>query len=107
MWGGFLSPTHALGIMRDDTIGECSRYRRRVSGSRRRCDVMIAMSGAPRWWGLIPHGGGTVAILIAAIAVAVIAGMVALELHRNMFGWMFTAFVVTFVIISAVNYAVT
>jgi hypothetical protein len=37
--------------------------------------------------------------------MAVIAGTVALELHRNMFGWMVTAFVVTFVVVSAAVYA--
>ncbi len=78
-----------------------------LSATRRGFDVLIAISSAPQWSELIPHGGGAVAILIASIVIALIAGTVALELHRNMFSWMVTTFVVTFVIISAVNHAVT
>ena len=68
---------------------------------------MIAISSAPRLPDIIPRGGGAVAILIASIVIALIAGVVALELHRNMALWMLSAFIVTLVTISAVNYAVT
>ena len=67
----------------------------------------IAISSVSRWSELIPHGGGALAILIAGIVIAVIAAVVALELRRNMFGWMLTAFVATLVIVSAVHYALT
>jgi hypothetical protein len=57
--------------------------------------------------GVIPHGGGAVAILIASIWIAVIPAIVALEQGhstRVMFGWMLAAFAVVFVLISAVVY---
>jgi hypothetical protein len=76
-----------------------------VSVARRRFTAVSAASSMSRWSDLVPHGGGAVAILIASIAMAVIAGMIALELQRNMFGWMVTVFVVTFVVVSAAVYA--
>lgn len=54
--------------------------------------------------GLVPHGGGAVAIVIASIVIAVIAAVIALEQNRSartMFGWMIAAFVVTFVVLTA------
>ena len=54
--------------------------------------------------GLLPHGGGAVAILIVSIVIALLTALVALELRRStgaMFAWMITAFVVTFVVVSA------
>jgi hypothetical protein len=60
-------------------------------------DAQVVGSGPARW--------RRCGDLIASIAMAVIAGTIALELHRNMFGWMVTAFVVTFVVVSAAVYA--
>ncbi|HEX4559234.1 MAG TPA: hypothetical protein VH166_08620 [Mycobacterium sp.] len=60
--------------------------------------------------GLIPRGGGAVAILIASMAIGVITATVALEQGRTttaMFGWMITAFVVTFVVVSAAVHFLT
>jgi NAD/NADP transhydrogenase beta subunit len=55
--------------------------------------------------GVLPHGGGAVAAVIFGLAAAVIAATVALEKNRTTratFGWALTAFVVAFVIGSAV-----
>jgi hypothetical protein len=57
--------------------------------------------------GLVPHGGGAIAILIASIWMAVIAAMIALEKRRNMAIWMLGAFIATFVLFSLANYALT
>jgi hypothetical protein len=76
-----------------------------VGVGRRMVTAVSAAWSMSRWSDQVPHGGGAVAILIASIAMAVIAGTIALELHRNMFGWMVTAFVVTFVVVSAAVYA--
>ena len=56
------------------------------------------------WSGLVPHGGGAVATVIAGVVIAVIAATIALEQGRSartMFGAMITAFVVTFLVVSA------
>lgn len=58
-------------------------------------------------FGVVPHGGGAVAILIASIVMAVIAATVAVERRTNIAVWTIGAFVVTFVVISVVLYLVT
>lgn len=57
--------------------------------------------------GVLPHGGGAVAIVVASIVVAVIAATVAVERRRNIAVWMIGAFTVTFVVTSAVLYLAT
>lgn len=57
--------------------------------------------------GVLPHGGGAVAILIAGIVMAIIAATVATERRANIAVWMIGAFVVTVVVVSAVLYLVT
>ena len=56
---------------------------------------------------LLPHGGGLVAVLIASIVLSIFAAVVATELHRNIAVWMISAFVVTFVVVSAGWYIAT
>lgn len=62
-----------------------------------------------RWVGLgvLPHGGGAVAIVIASIVVAIIAATVAVERRSNVAVWMVGAFVITFVVASVVLYLAT
>ena len=57
--------------------------------------------------GVVPHGGGGVAIFIASIVMAVIAATVAVERRANVAVWMIGAFVLTFVVASAALYLVT
>jgi hypothetical protein len=57
--------------------------------------------------GVLPHGGGAVAIVVASIVVAVIAATVAVERRGNIAVWMIGAFTVTFVAASVVLYLVT
>ena len=57
--------------------------------------------------GVVPHGGGAVAILIAGLVMAVIAATVAVERRANIAVWTIGAFVVTVVVVSAVLYLVT
>jgi hypothetical protein len=57
--------------------------------------------------GVVPHGGGAVAIVIASIVMAIIAATVAVERRANVAVWMIGAFVVTFVVISVALYLVT
>ena len=57
--------------------------------------------------GVLPHGGGAVAILIASIVMAAIAATVAAERRANIAVWSIGAFVGTFVVISVVLYLVT
>lgn len=57
--------------------------------------------------GVLPHGGGAVAILIASIVMAVIAATVAVERRANIAVWTIGAFVLTFVVASAALYLVT
>jgi len=54
---------------------------------------------------VVPTGGGAVAILVGSIFVAVACGIVAIEVNRNLWGWMVVGLVGSFVIISAL-YAV-
>ncbi len=51
--------------------------------------------------GIIPHGGGAVAILIASLVTAIVAATVAVEMHRSLFLWSTATFLGTFVLISA------
>jgi len=53
--------------------------------------------------GVLPTGGGAVAIIIGSIFVAVIVAVVAIETNRNPYGWMVVGFVASFVIISAIH----
>ena len=57
--------------------------------------------------GVLPHGGGAVAILIAGLVMAVIAATVAVERRANIAVWTIGAFVVTVVVVSVVLYLVT
>lgn len=57
--------------------------------------------------GVLPHGGGAVAIFIAGLVMAVIAATVAVERRANIAVWTIGAFVVTVVVVSAVLYLVT
>jgi hypothetical protein len=57
--------------------------------------------------GVLPHGGGAIAILIAGIVMAVIAATVAVERRANVAVWTIGAFVLTFVVIRAALYLVT
>ena len=57
--------------------------------------------------GVLPHGGGAVAIVCASIVMAVIATTVAVERRGNIAVWAIGAFVVTFVVASAVLYLAT
>lgn len=63
--------------------------------------VITAVSATLTGADVIPRGGGAVAILIAGIVVAVIAGTVALETRHNMVGWMISAFVATILVLIA------
>jgi hypothetical protein len=57
--------------------------------------------------GVVPHGGGAIAILIASIVMAVIAATVAVERRANIAVWTIGAFILTFVVASAALYLVT
>ena len=57
--------------------------------------------------GVVPHGGGAVAILIAGLVMAVIAATAAVERRANIAVWTIGAFVVTVVVVSVVLYLVT
>jgi len=57
--------------------------------------------------GVLPHGGGAVAIFIAGLVMAVIAATVAVERRANIAVWTIGAFVVTVVVVSVVLYLVT
>jgi hypothetical protein len=57
--------------------------------------------------GVLPHGGGAVAIVSASIVMAVIAATVAVERRRNIAVWAIGAFAVTFMVVSAVLYMAT
>lgn len=57
--------------------------------------------------GVLPHGGGAVAIVIASIVVAIIAATVAVERRANIAVWMIGAFTVTLVAASVVLYLAT
>jgi hypothetical protein len=57
--------------------------------------------------GVLPHGGGAVAIVAASVVVAVIAATVAVERRGNIAVWMIGAFTVTFVVASVVLYLAT
>ncbi len=50
---------------------------------------------------MVPTGGGAVAILVGSVFVAVACGIVAIEVNRNLWGWMVVGLVGSFVIISA------
>ncbi len=52
---------------------------------------------------LVPHGGGAAVILIGAIFVAVVMGIVALEVGRNLYLWMVISFVAAFALISVIH----
>ena len=67
------------------------------------------MTNMATWVGLgvVPHGGGAVAILIASIVMAAVAATVAVERRANIAVWMISAFVGTFVVISVVLYLIT
>lgn len=53
--------------------------------------------------GIIPQGGPAIAILVAGIFVAVIGAIVAMEKQRKPFLWAIIGFVVTIIVVSAVN----
>jgi hypothetical protein len=53
--------------------------------------------------GMIPQGGPAIAILVAGIFVAVIAAIVAMEKRRKPIPWAITGFVVTIIVVSAVD----
>jgi hypothetical protein len=57
--------------------------------------------------GVLPRGGGAIAILIAGIVMAVIAATVAVERRANVAVWTIGAFVLTFVVTRAALYLVT
>ncbi|MBJ7339600.1 hypothetical protein [Mycolicibacterium sp.] len=49
---------------------------------------------------IIPHGGPAIAIVVGCIFSAVIAAIVALEIHRPAVLWAVIAFVVSLVVLS-------
>ncbi|MFC9768540.1 hypothetical protein [Rhodococcus jostii] len=57
--------------------------------------------------GVIPHGGGAVAMVIAAIFVGMICVMVAIEMRRNSVVWGVVGLVGTVVLVSVVHAGVT
>ncbi len=52
---------------------------------------------------LIPTGGGAVAILIVSMIIGIICGVVGIEMHHNVFGWMISGFVTSLIVISAIH----
>ncbi len=61
------------------------------------------MMGSVAGGSVIPTGGGAVAILIGSIFVAVACGMIAIEVNRNVWGWMVVGLVGSFLIISVLH----
>jgi hypothetical protein len=61
------------------------------------------MMGSVAGGSVIPTGGGAVAILIGSIFVAVVCGMIAIEVNRNVWGWMVVGLVGSFLIISVLH----
>lgn len=70
---------------------------------------MIGAAAVSQWAaaGIVPHGGGAVAIVVAGIVVGIVCVTAAIEMNRNPVLWGLVGLIGTLVIVSAVHAAVT
>lgn len=69
---------------------------------------LVSALRLPFWPPLLPHGGGGVAVVVAALGGAVIGTIIALELRRtHVFAWALTALVATYLVVGGLHAILT